>query len=249
MSGGHFDYQQWRIREIADTIERDIARALRPKPAMVHEDYWVIDEMESPHSYHSAGHYHTFSSYEEAESFLLSCGDIVNAEQKYADGSFFKNGTVFQSTRRYMKGTADDEQIPVLYVIRHCVFDHYPYDVDVLELNDETIETMKEAYRQIRIAGIYADRVDWMMSGDDGENWRHWKKKSHQKTGLTLTTDGMSRSRKKFPAGVWDWRVRQILLGLRLFIELLVNGRGSGRLAGRLFPAPLSGHPWLSMLL
>ena len=26
--------------------------------------------------------------------------------------------------------------------------------------------------------------------------------KSHQKTGLTLTTDGMSRSRKKFPAGV-----------------------------------------------
>lgn len=172
MSGGHFDYQQWRIREIADTIERDIARALRPKPAMVHEDYWVIDEMESPHSYHSTGHYHTFSSYEEAESFLLSCGDIVNAEQKYADGSFFKNGTVFQSTRRYMKGTAadDDEPMPVLYVIRHCVFDHYPYDMDVLELNDETIETMKEAYRQIRIAGIYADRVDWMMSGDDGED-------------------------------------------------------------------------------
>ena len=161
MSGGHFDYQQWRIREIADTIERDIARALRPKPAMVHEDYW-----------HSTGHYHTFSSYEEAESFLLSRGDIVNAEQKYADGSFFKNGTVFQSTRRYMKGTvaADDEPMPVLYVIRHCVFDHYPYDMDVLELNDETIETMKEAYRQIRIAGIYADRVDLMMSGDDGED-------------------------------------------------------------------------------
>ena len=42
--------------------------------------------------------------------------------------------------------------------------------MDVLELNDETIETMKEAYRQIRIAGIYADRVDWMMSGDDGED-------------------------------------------------------------------------------
>ena len=200
MSGGHFDYQQWRIREIADTIERDIARALRPKPAMVHEDYWVIDEMESPHSYHSAGHYHTFSSYEEAESFLLSCGDIVIAEQKYADGSFFKNGTVFQSTRRYMKGTADDEQIPVLYVIRHCVFDHYPYDMDVPELNDETIETMKEAYRQIRIA--MTERTQ-CRSGLK-KNWRHWKKKSHQKTGLTLTTDGMSRSRKKFPAGVRD---------------------------------------------
>ena len=40
----------------------------------------------------------------------------------------------------------------------------------MLELTDQTIETMKEAYRQIRIAEIYATRVDWMMSGDDGED-------------------------------------------------------------------------------
>jgi wyosine [tRNA(Phe)-imidazoG37] synthetase (radical SAM superfamily) len=39
----------------------------------------------------------------------------------------------------------------------------------VLDLEDKTIETMKEAYRQIRIAEIYAQRVDWMMSGDDCE--------------------------------------------------------------------------------
>ena len=48
--------------------------------------------------------------------------------------------------------------------------DHYPSDADVLELKNETIETMKEAYRQIRIAEIYATHVDWMMSGDDGED-------------------------------------------------------------------------------
>ncbi len=29
---------------------------------------------------------------------------------------------------------------------------------------------MKVAYKQIRIAEIYAQRVDWMMSGDDGED-------------------------------------------------------------------------------
>ena len=28
---------------------------------------------------------------------------------------------------------------------------------------------MKDAYRQIRIAYIYAQRVDWMMSGDDSQ--------------------------------------------------------------------------------
>lgn len=33
----------------------------------------------------------------------------------------------------------------------------------------ETINAMKEAYRQICIAEIYAERVDWMMSGDDSK--------------------------------------------------------------------------------
>ena len=51
----------------------------------------------------------------------------------------------------------------------HCYYDHYPYNADVLELSNETIDAMKEAYRQIRIAEIYATRVDWMMSGDDSE--------------------------------------------------------------------------------
>lgn len=49
-------------------------------------------------------------------------------------------------------------------------YGRYPNDTNVLELTDQTIETMKEAYRQIRIAEIYATRVDWMMSGDDGED-------------------------------------------------------------------------------
>ena len=32
MSGGYFDRSTYAMREIADTIERDIARALKPKP-------------------------------------------------------------------------------------------------------------------------------------------------------------------------------------------------------------------------
>lgn len=68
-----------------------------------------------------------------------------------------------------MSDTPDGEQIPVLYSIYHCCYDRYPDDADVLELSDETINAMKEAYRQMRIAEIYATRVDWMMSGDDSE--------------------------------------------------------------------------------
>ena len=172
MSGGYFDRNVYVIGEIADSIERDIARALRPKPEKVHEDYWTIYEHDSLCSCRSFGGwgYMTFDKYEEAESFLLSRKGIVTAEERYIDRRRFEDDVVFQSTDSYMVETPNEEHIPVLYTIHHCIYNHYPDDVDVLELADETIETMKEAYRQIRIAEIYATRMDWMMSGDDGED-------------------------------------------------------------------------------
>ncbi|WP_302614867.1 hypothetical protein [uncultured Bacteroides sp.] len=169
MSGGHFDHKQFWIREIADTIERDIAWALQPKPKKVHEDYWTIYEMDSFASSHIYPCYcKNFDSYEEAEAYLTQHEVVVRVESKYAE-RFFKDDTTFQSKVEFMKGTKDEERIPVLFAIHHCVYDHYPYDVDVLELEDMTLETMKEAYRQLRIAEIYAQRVDWMISGDDSE--------------------------------------------------------------------------------
>ena len=169
MSGGYFDRSTYAMREIADTIERDIARALRPKPEKVYENYWTIYEKDSFGSYHSYKDYMSFASYEDAESFLLTDKTIVKAEQKYSEQHFFVDGVIFQSTMRYMSGTSDGERIPVLDSIHHCYYGRYPDDADVLELSDETINVMKEAYRQIRIAEIYATRVDWMMSGNDSE--------------------------------------------------------------------------------
>jgi hypothetical protein len=53
MSGGYFDRSTYAMREIADTIERDIARALKPKPEKIQEDYWTIYEKDSFGSYHN----------------------------------------------------------------------------------------------------------------------------------------------------------------------------------------------------
>ena len=169
MSGGYFNRHMIAFGEIANSIERDIARALQPKPEKIHKDYWTIYEKDSFGSYHSYKDYMSFASYEDAESFLLRDTTIVKAEQKYVDRQFFGDGVIFQSTTRYMSDTSDTEQIPVLYLIHHCYYDRYPDEADVLELSVETIDAMTEAYRQIRIAEIYATRVDWMMSGDDSE--------------------------------------------------------------------------------
>lgn len=173
MSGGYFDYQEYVLGDIARSIEHDIARALQSKPVKVHEDYWTIEERDQPHSYHSYRGYLMFATYKEAESFLLSNEDVVKADSQYADRRFFNAGVIFQSTKLCMTGTSNDEQIPILYSIRHCIYDHYQNDADVLELSDSTVETLKEAYKQIRIAEICATRVDRMMSGDDGEDTFH----------------------------------------------------------------------------
>ena len=125
-----------------------------------------MDRFASSHIYLSYNR--KFESYEEAEAYLTQREEVVRAESKYAE-RFFKDDITFQSKVKFMCRTKDGERIPVLYAIKHCVYDHYPCDVDVLELEDSTLETMKDAYRQLRIAEIYAQRVDWMMSGDDSE--------------------------------------------------------------------------------
>ena len=96
MSGGYFNRNTYAMREIADAIERDIARALQPKPEKVQEDYWTIYEKDCFGSYHSYKDYMSFGNYEDAESFLLRDKTIVKAEQKYADRRFFDDGVIFQ---------------------------------------------------------------------------------------------------------------------------------------------------------
>ena len=81
MSGGHFDYHQYRIREIADTVE-DIIRKNGKKKEYEIENYWE---------------------------------------------------------------------------------DEYYY-----EYPPEVIEKFKEGLEFLRKAEIYAQRIDWLVSGDDG---------------------------------------------------------------------------------
>jgi hypothetical protein len=39
--------------------------------------------------------------------------------------------------------------------------------------SDETIEEFKKAVEYLKLASIYAQRIDWLVSGDDGEDTFH----------------------------------------------------------------------------
>ena len=85
MSGGHFDYNQYRIQNIADSVDRLIKQNGK--------------EIEYPKGY-------TLCSYDETH--------------------------------------------------------HYEYPPEVIEQFKEGLEILKKA-------AIYAQRIDWLVSGDDGE--------------------------------------------------------------------------------
>jgi len=170
MSGGHFEYNDRLLPYMANTIREDIALALKPKPEKIHEDYWVIYVHTSLNSYFGYRQGLPFRTYQEAEDELLWNGKNERATRTYPIRLDSEEDVVFQSKDSYMSNTPDGEKIPVLYTIHHCIFDHYPYDEDILELGDETIELLKETYRKLKIAAIYAHEVDYMLSGDSGED-------------------------------------------------------------------------------
>jgi hypothetical protein len=45
----------------------------------------------------------------------------------------------------------------------------YPEDLIHYKYSDEVIEEFKMAVKYLRIAEVYAHRVDWLVCGDDGE--------------------------------------------------------------------------------
>ena len=101
MSGGHFDYYQWQINDIADNIE----------------DYIY------GHSLEDIGYY-------------IQDNEIENEEKDY----IIKN--------------------------KHTLPNR-------LEFSEETIEEFKKGLDIIRKAYIYAQRIDWLLAGDDDEKSFH----------------------------------------------------------------------------
>ena len=48
-------------------------------------------------------------------------------------------------------------------------YEKYPEDKYHYQYPDEVIEKMKEGIKVLKKAQIYAHRIDWLLSGDDGE--------------------------------------------------------------------------------
>lgn len=96
MSGGFFNYDQARIRNMIDSIEE-----------------------------------------------LIKNNGRAKTEEEIIDGAW---------------GAFDDDY-----------FNKYPKDMFWHEYPDEVIEEFKKGLTYLKIACVYVQRIDWLVSGDDGE--------------------------------------------------------------------------------
>ena len=65
---------------------------------------------------------------------------------------------------QHKKGWIDDETYNYIKEYRHTPPPEY---------SEETLEAFKDGYKALRMAEIYAQRIDWLLSGDDGEESFH----------------------------------------------------------------------------
>ena len=164
MSGGHFDYKQYQIEEIADEIERIVERETSPRPPVVREKY-----MSAYNSYEHHGCrgwdrysilYNTIEEEHERYKRDEKMLEVSNIEE-------IRNGRGFSAVDKH----------GIKYEVSEKIAEHY-YDEDGEEIyyqdyEPETIEEFRKAIKVLREAAVYAQRIDWLLSGDDGEETFH----------------------------------------------------------------------------
>ena len=152
MSGGHFDYQQYHIEDIANSIEKEIEIATKPKPPLVwREDVSIFKKIDD---WHSVGMYMGFKTYDEAVKCLKKDKAYKFIREYEKDG---------KCIAEFMEGDK-------LIEVKELRYQEYEDGEYYPEYTDETIQIFRDAVKILRKAAIYAQRIDWFLSGDDGED-------------------------------------------------------------------------------
>ncbi len=150
MSGGAFDYYQYRIEDIADRIEREIGRATAPRPPKVYSTFVsLIKEEGTKRTYLN----NPYKSLEEARKY------------------YKKGYKLLEETDKEI--VVQDKITKDVYRIRECETWEYADGGYYPDYTPNTLREFRFAIGCLRKAAIYAQRIDWLISGDDGEDSFH----------------------------------------------------------------------------
>lgn len=160
MSGGHFDYGQYRIEEIADKIAGIVERETSPRPASVKKKElttWVWNKNRGTR------HPALTTSIEKEHQRYKVHEDMREVSEIIDDG--------------YKKSFYAVDYNDIRYDVSEWVGEHYYNENgDELYYHDftpQTIEEFRKAVKILKQAYVYAQRIDYLLSDDDCEESFH----------------------------------------------------------------------------
>lgn len=153
MSGGHFDYAQYRIDDIIDSIEREIEDATKERPPLVTKVGVSVKEIVEK------GHYRYVNN--RFDSF----GEAIR---------YYSNNTKYKVIEQDEKTLLVEDIFSCeLYEVKCYTYEEYADGEYYPDYTEETINEFRKGVEILKMARIYAQRIDWLLSCDDGEESFH----------------------------------------------------------------------------
>ena len=155
MSGGHFDYYQHHISDIADKLEKslaDIEYAKSIGTIKKKEVYGHLLDERTGRKYWPNWLLEACYRYDKREDVIKSFRGRCDFHEK--DGKMY----------------FDDSNAIYEVIVYEGENEQWADGKWHLEIEDvEVVEEFKKGLKILKTAAIYAQRIDWLLSGDDGE--------------------------------------------------------------------------------
>ena len=158
MSGGHFDYYQYHINEIAEQLERNIADIEYGKSVGKIKKQELCAHLVDVESGRKSWPFWLFD---------LCRRHVYVDDLKYALKKWYK---CYEKDEKIYVEDADEPGVFEV-VISMDETEVWADGDSHIEVEDpEVLEEFKKGLEILKKAAIYAQRIDWLLSGDDGEN-------------------------------------------------------------------------------
>ena len=161
MSGGTFEYNQYRIGEIRERIEKEIEDATAPKPPKVKRKY-ISTMMWTGTMGNRSGHFlRLFSEYDTMSSIRKYYENLGKTITEISDTEFHVDYGVSR------EGKNQVVEVKEIEIEEYADGEYYP------EYSKETIKEFEKAVKILKKAEIYTQRIDYLIAGDDSEESFH----------------------------------------------------------------------------
>ena len=169
MSGGTFDYIQFRFDDVIDAINN----ALKTNNLTIQQNWDTLSDEEKA----------SLSEWERPWSMAPGKTPwwINDEAEKVADKELGLRNGDFSKMSDISRKKWNDIRFEAL---RKIVDEHNSSPAGA-GYSDETVAKIKEMLKTIRLAQIYIQRIDWLFAGDDNEDSFHSRTKQDvEKAGL-----------------------------------------------------------------